>query len=74
MKNTTITIHEGIATMENGEQSKSIAFFASLSSEERLDILEAARLALKNDECLDRMDMSEEFADPLQKKVEEFMK
>lgn len=60
--------------MENGEQSKSIAFFASLSNEERLDILEAARLALKNDECLDRMDMSEEFADPLQKKVEEFMK
>jgi len=73
MKNTTITIENGVATVTATETSKAIAFFASLNESERLDILEAARLALKNDECLDRMDMSEEFADPLQKKVEEFM-
>jgi cell division inhibitor SulA len=71
---TNITIHEGVATLESGEQSKSVAFFASLSEEERNDILEAARLALADNDCLDRMDMADEFAAPLQMKIEKFMK
>lgn len=69
-----MTIHEGIATMESGEQSKSIAFFASLSEEQRLDILEAARLGLGDGEILDRMDMGDEHAALLENKIEEFMK
>ena len=71
---TNITIHEGLATLESGEQSKSVAFFASLTEWERSDILEAARLALADNDCLNGMDMADEFASPLQKKVEEFMK
>lgn len=73
MKNTTITIENGVATVTATETSKAIAFFASLNESERLDVLESARLALKDDECLDRMDMDTEFAKPLQEKIEEFM-
>jgi hypothetical protein len=74
MKNTTtITIHEGVATFESGEQSKSLAFFASLSEEQRLWIMEASRLALKKVSVLDKMDLSDEYAAPLQEKIDDFM-
>jgi len=75
MKNTTtITIHEGVATLESGEQSKSIGFFASLSDGERLDILEAARIALGEEHILELMDMNDECAATLREKVSNFMK
>lgn len=75
MKNTTITIHEGVATTEDGEQSKSIAFFVSLSSAERIDILHAAMVALDDDDFLNRWGMADdEFVRPLCHKVKEFMK
>lgn len=74
MTHTTITIHDELATFESGETSKSVAFFASLSDGERLDILECARLALFDEHVLDRLDMSDEFAAPLHEKVTNFMR
>ena len=65
------------AALENGWElgkvSKSISFFVTLTENERLEILEAARLALADNDCLDRMDMADEYAAPLQMKVEKFM-
>lgn len=61
------------AAIKGGEQSKSIAFFASLTEIERLEILEAACVALRKEEVAEDMDISDEYAAKLHLKVEIFM-
>jgi len=72
--NTNITIHEGIATLESGRQSRAIAFLSTLSETYLLEILEAARIALQDESVLDKMDMGDEHAALILSEIEEFMK
>ena len=71
---TNITIHEGIATLEDGRQSRAIAFLSTVCETYLLEILEAARIALQNKSVLDEMDMGDEHAALILSEIEEFMK
>jgi hypothetical protein len=71
---TNITIHEGIATLESGRQSRAIAFLSTVCETYLLEILEAARIALQDESVLDEMDMGDEHAALILSEIEEFMK
>lgn len=57
-----ITIHEGIATFEDGTQSRALAILAALPETYRMEIIAAAQLALQEEHLLEKMDMGDEHA------------
>jgi hypothetical protein len=71
---THLTIHEGLATFEDGTQSRALAILAALPEVYRMEIILAAQIALKEDHILKRMDMGDEHAMLVLSDVEEASK
>jgi electron transfer flavoprotein alpha/beta subunit len=53
--------------------NKFVKFFATLDSDDQANILEFAHNALKDEGMKERMDTSDEYAEELAKKIEDFM-